>query len=100
MNVNFEYYKIFYYVAKYKNFTKAAHALNNSQPNVTRAMNCLEQELHCILFVRTNRGVYLTPEGRKTLCQSVCRHAAISTGGGRTVGRCRLGTWNNPHRCQ
>ena len=65
MNVNFEYYKIFYYVAKYKNFTKAAHALHNSQPNVTRAMNCLEQELHCTLFVRTNRGVYLTPEGEK-----------------------------------
>ena len=51
MNVNFEYYKIFYYVAKYKNFTKAAHALNNSQPNVTRAMNCLEHELRCTLFV-------------------------------------------------
>lgn len=65
MNVNFEYYKIFFYVAKYKNFTKAAHVLHNSQPNVTRAMNCLEQELHCILFVRTNRGVYLTPEGEK-----------------------------------
>ena len=65
MNVNFEYYKIFYYVAKYKNFTKAAHALNNSQPNVTRAMNCLEHELRCTLFVRTNRGVYLTPEGEK-----------------------------------
>ena len=46
MNVNFEYYKIFYYVAKYKNFTKAAHALNNSQPNVTRAMNCLN--MSCI----------------------------------------------------
>ena len=43
MDVNFEYYKIFYYVAKYHNFTKAAQALNNSQPNITRAMNCLEQ---------------------------------------------------------
>lgn len=63
MNVNFEYYKIFYYVAKYRNFTKAAHALGNSQPNVTRAMNCLEQETHCTLFIRTNRGVQLTPEG-------------------------------------
>ena len=31
MDVNFEYYKIFYYVAKYHNFTKAAQALNNSQ---------------------------------------------------------------------
>ena len=63
MNVNFEYYKIFYYVAKYQNFTRAAHALGNSQPNVTRAMNCLEQETHCTLFIRTNRGVQLTPEG-------------------------------------
>ena len=45
MNVNYEYYKIFYYVAKYSNFTKAAHALGNSQPNITRAMNCLEQQL-------------------------------------------------------
>ena len=65
MNVNFEYYKIFYFVAKYGNFTKAARALGNSQPNVTRAMNCLEQQLHCTLFVRTNRGIQLTPEGEK-----------------------------------
>lgn len=65
MDVNFEYYKIFYYVAKYNNFTKAAHVLNNSQPNITRAMNCLEHELNCTLFVRTNRGVCLTPEGER-----------------------------------
>ena len=44
MNVNFEYYRIFYYVAKYRNFTKAARVLGNSQPNITRAMNCLEQQ--------------------------------------------------------
>lgn len=55
MNVNFEYYKIFFYVAKYHNFTKAAHVLGNSQPNVTRAMNCLEQQINTLLFVRTNR---------------------------------------------
>ena len=65
MNVNFEYYRIFYYVAKYNNFTKAAHALGNSQPNVTRAMNCLESAIQCTLFVRTNRGVRLTPEGER-----------------------------------
>lgn len=65
MNVNFEYYKIFYYVAKYGNFTKAASVLNGSQPNVTRAINCLEQEVNCKLFVRTNRGVFLTPEGER-----------------------------------
>lgn len=65
MNVNLEYYRIFYYVAKYQNFTKAARALENSQPNITRAMNLLEQEIHCTLFIRTNRGVRLTPEGEK-----------------------------------
>ena len=36
MDINFEYYKIFYYTAKYKNITKAAAALGSSQPNVTR----------------------------------------------------------------
>ena len=65
MNVNFEYYKIFYYVARYHNFTKAAKVLGNSQPNVTRAMNCLEQQLGRILFVRTNRGVQLTRDGEQ-----------------------------------
>ena len=44
MNVNFEYYRIFYYVAKYRNFTKAARVLGNSQPNITRAMKSLEQQ--------------------------------------------------------
>ena len=65
MDVNFEYYRSFYYVAKYGNFTKAARALGNSQPNITRAMNLLEQEVGCTLFIRTNRGVRLTPEGER-----------------------------------
>lgn len=65
MNINYEYYRIFYYVGKYSNFTKAAHVLGSSQPNVTRAINCLENEVQCKLFVRTNRGVHLTPEGEK-----------------------------------
>ena len=39
MNSNFEYYKIFYYVAKYENLTKAATVLKTSQPAVTRTIN-------------------------------------------------------------
>ncbi len=35
MDVNYEYYKIFYYVAKHNSFTKAARVLGNSQPNIT-----------------------------------------------------------------
>ncbi|MEI3320155.1 MAG: LysR family transcriptional regulator [Eubacterium sp.] len=37
-------------MAKYKSFTKAADILHNNQPNITRCMNNLEQELECTLF--------------------------------------------------
>ncbi len=63
MYVDWEYYKIFYYVAKYQNFTKAACVLGNNQPNITHSMNRLESQLNCVLFIRSNRGVTLTPEG-------------------------------------
>ena len=65
MAANFEYYKIFYYVAKYQNFTLAAKALLSSQPSVSRCMQALETELGCRLFVRTKRGVSLTAEGEQ-----------------------------------
>lgn len=65
MNISYEYYRIFYYVAKYRNFTQAAAALMNNQPNVTRTIRNLERELGCTLFIRSNRGVKLTPEGEK-----------------------------------
>jgi len=65
MDINFEYYKIFYYVAKYRNITRAADALGSSQPNVTRIMKLLEAQLGCRLFVREPRGISLTGEGEK-----------------------------------
>lgn len=64
MNSNFEYYKIFYYVAKYENLTKAATVLKTSQPAVTRTIHKLENELGCRLFTRSKSGMALTPEGR------------------------------------
>ncbi len=71
MNINYEYYRCFYYVAKYRNLTRAAEAMLSSQPNVTRAMNALEQALGCRLLSRSNRGVALTPEGER-LYSHVC----------------------------
>ena len=65
MYINYEYYRIFYFVAKYQNFTQAANILMSNQPNVTRSMKKLENELGCRLFIRSNRGVTLTPEGEK-----------------------------------
>ena len=63
MLVNYEYYRIFYYVAKYQNFTRAAAELDNNQPNISRSIKNLENALGCVLFSRTSRGVKLTPEG-------------------------------------
>ena len=64
MNSNFEYYKVFYYVAKYENLTKASSVLKTSQPAVTRTIHNLENELGCRLFTRSKSGMKLTPEGR------------------------------------
>lgn len=63
MDVNFEYYKVFYFVGKYGNITKAAAALGSNQPNVTRIMKLLESQLNCRLFIREARGISLTREG-------------------------------------
>ena len=65
MDINFEYYKIFYYVAKYKNITRAAAALGSNQPNVTRVMKLLEEGLQCKLLGREARGIALTQEGER-----------------------------------
>lgn len=69
----YDYYRIFYHVAQQHSFTKAAEVLHNNQPNITRCMNNLETELGCHLFVRSNRGVSLTPEGQKLF-----NHVAIA----------------------
>lgn len=71
MNISYDYYRIFYYTAKYKSFTQAARALMNSQPNITRSIKNLERELGCSLFTRSNRQVRLTPEGEK-LYRHIC----------------------------
>lgn len=99
MNVNFEYYKIFYYVAKYRNFTRAARVLGNSQPNITRAMNCLEQQVQSTLFIRTNRGVQLTSEGEKlynyisaAMAQIFAAEEALSESDGLLYGNIVIGT--------
>ena len=71
MYVDWEYYKIFYYVAKYQNFTKAARVLGNNQPNITHSMNRLESQLNCVLFIRSNRGV---PLPRRVNCFTPALH--------------------------
>lgn len=65
MIVSYDAYRTFYTVAKLGSFTRAANALMSSQPNLTRTIRNLESMLGCTLFIRSNRGVSLTPEGEK-----------------------------------
>lgn len=63
MDINYEYYKIFYNVAKYGGFTVAAEKTYANQPNLTRTIKKLEKELGVTLFYKSGRHVRLTPEG-------------------------------------
>jgi len=65
MNISYDYYRIFYNVAKYKSFTRAAEVMYSNQPNLTRAIKTLEKQLGCTLFERTNKGVKLTDDGKE-----------------------------------
>ncbi len=65
MYINYDYYRIFYYVAKYRNISQAAKLLLNNQPNLTRTIKKLEAELGCPLFLRSRKGMKLTPEGER-----------------------------------
>ena len=65
MNINLEYYKIFYVVGKTGNITKAADELMISQPAISKCIKHLEEQMGGQLFTRTKRGVVLTEEGKE-----------------------------------
>lgn len=63
MDISYDYYKIFYEVAKCSSITLAAQHLCLTQPTVSKYIQNLEQEVGCILFHRSQKGVMLTAEG-------------------------------------
>ena len=64
MSVSLDYYRIFYYVGKTGSITAAANALFLTQPTISHAIQNLEKELGCTLFLRTKKGVLMTPEAK------------------------------------
>jgi DNA-binding transcriptional LysR family regulator len=63
MDVNFELYKVFYYVAKYLSFSAAANELYISQSAVSQAIKQLEEKLNTKLFFRSTKHVQLSEAG-------------------------------------
>ncbi|PAB59277.1 LysR family transcriptional regulator [Anaeromicrobium sediminis] len=65
MNINYDYYKIFYHVAKNLSFSKSANELYISQSAVSQSIKTLEDKLGISLFLRHKRKITLTKEGEK-----------------------------------
>ncbi len=63
MDINYELYKVFYYVAKTLSFSEASKQLFISQPAASQSVKVLEKKLGQSLFVRSTKKVRLTPEG-------------------------------------
>lgn len=63
MDVNYELYKVFYYVATSLSFSEASKQLYISQSAVSQSVKTLERRLNQNLFIRSTKKVRLTPEG-------------------------------------
>ncbi len=80
MGINLELYKVFYETARLGSVTSAADALFLSQPAVSQQIKQLEQALQTQLFIRSSRGVQLTPEGRVLYAQVAPAYESIRLG--------------------
>ena len=58
-------------VAREQNISAAAQSLHLTQPTLSRQLRELEEELGIQFFVRSNRGVEFTPEGKEFLSYAV-----------------------------
>ena len=63
MDINYELYKVFYYVAATLSFSEASKQLFISQSAVSQSIKALEKKLDQTLFIRSTKKVQLTPEG-------------------------------------
>ena len=67
MDINYELYKVFYYVAISLSFSDASKQLFISQSAVSQSIKVLEKKLGITLFIRSTKRVQLTPEGETLL---------------------------------
>ena len=67
MDINYELYKVFYYVATSLSFSEASKHLFISQSAVSQSIKTLEKKLGQPLFIRSTKKVQLTPAGKLLL---------------------------------
>lgn len=66
-NFDFNKYRAFYAVSECKSFSKAVNLLHISQPAISHSIKELEEQLGTKLFIRENKSVRLTDNGKKLL---------------------------------
>ncbi len=71
MDINYELYKVFYYVASSLSFSEASKRLFISQSAVSQSIKVLEKKMKRKLFIRSTKKVQLTPEGEILLKQAM-----------------------------
>lgn len=67
MDINYELYKVFYFVASSLSFSEASKKLFISQSAVSQSIKTLEKKLEQPLFIRSTKKVQLTPAGKVLL---------------------------------
>ncbi|MEG0962688.1 MAG: LysR family transcriptional regulator [Lachnospiraceae bacterium] len=67
MDINYELYKVFYYVASSLSFSEASKKLFISQSAVSQSIKTLERKLEQPLFIRSTKKVQMTPAGKVLL---------------------------------
>lgn len=64
MNITLRQLRYFLSLAQQMHFTRAAEAINVTQPALSMQIRALEEAVGCRLVERTPQGVVLTPQGR------------------------------------
>ena len=70
MDINYELYRYFYFVAEVKSVSKASEQLGVTQSAISQSIKNLEDQIGYTLFLRTSKGMVLTIEG-KALYKSI-----------------------------
>lgn len=65
--VEFYHLRSFVAVAEEENLTKAASRLYTTPPAISAHIKALEEELDTVLFIRSSKGMKLTPQGEQLL---------------------------------
>ena len=98
MNINFEYYKIFYYVAKYHYKGCEGSGKQPAKCYKSDELSGTADAQYLICKNQPGRSAYTG--GRKTIYVCVGSYASVINGRGRTGGLFGHGTWKYIDRSQ